>query len=94
MGKGAAVEPGQTVHALLKQGSVVLALQTICRGRGEVGNIVPISAPDGHRTLRARVLAPGKVQVLGSDELEGTASFRAPEMCKDGPCPAREQERP
>ncbi len=94
VGKGAAVEPGQTVHALLKQGSVVLALQTICRGRGEVGNIVPISAPDGHRTLRARVLAPGKVQVLGSDELEGTASFRAPEMCKDGPCPAREQERP
>ncbi len=94
VGKGAAVEPGQAVHALLKEGGVVLTLQTISRGRGDVGNIVPITAPDGHRTLRARVIAPGKVQVLGSDEVEIAAPARAPETCKDGPCPAREQENP
>lgn len=70
VGSVQAVEPGQKVTAFLRQGTVTLALDTTARGRGGIGAIVPITGIDGHRLVRARVVAPGRVVVLGSDALE------------------------
>lgn len=61
----AAVEPGQRIRARVVEGVVTLALETIARGRGEIGDVVVVGGADG-RPLRARVIARGDVLVLGS----------------------------
>jgi flagella basal body P-ring formation protein FlgA len=58
----AAVEPGQAVRATLRSGDVALTIDTVARSRGEVGQMVTIAAADG-RPLRARVTAPGEVEL-------------------------------
>jgi flagella basal body P-ring formation protein FlgA len=68
VGRASAVEPGQLVRAVMKTGTVTIEMVTPCRGRGEVGSIVPVLGASGHRLVRARVIAPGRVQVLGSDD--------------------------
>ncbi len=63
-----AVETGQTVSAIFRQGGVALTLETRARGKGEVGSIIPIAGVDGHSSVQARIVAPGKVVVMGSEE--------------------------
>ncbi len=65
VGRGAAVEPGQTVQAHVSSGQVALTLETVARGRGDVGSIVAVVGPSQGRLLRARVTAPGEVEILG-----------------------------
>lgn len=67
--KPAAVEPGKTVRARFRQGSVELDLETIARSRGQVGDVVSIDGFDGKR-LTARVIDEGRVVVTGSEEIE------------------------
>ncbi|UCF66049.1 MAG: flagellar basal body P-ring formation protein FlgA [Acidobacteriota bacterium] len=64
-----AVETGQQVVAIYQRGGIELTLDTVARGRGEVGAIVPVVGPDGHGIVRARVTGPGVVVIVGSDEL-------------------------
>ena len=63
-----AVENGQTVTAIFRRGGVSLELETEVRGQGEVGSIVRVLGQDGRRLVRARVIAPGRVLVLGSEQ--------------------------
>lgn len=63
-----AVENGQTVTAVYHRGGVSLELETKARGAGEVGSIVRVLGQDGRRLVRARVIAPGRVLVLGSEQ--------------------------
>ena len=41
--------------------------------------IVPVSGFDGHRVVRARVVAPGRVALLGSDPLDNVVAPRGAE---------------
>ena len=79
VGRAAAVEPGQSVRADVQSGGVLLSLSTVARGRGEIGAIVPVSGFDGHRVVRARVVAPGRVALLGSDPLDNVVAPRGAE---------------
>ncbi len=67
-----AVRAGQLVEAHFESGPVRLVFETKAREKGAVGSIVKISGQDGRSLVEARVVAPGKVVVLGSDEVEGT----------------------
>ncbi len=64
----AAVEAGQPVRALFRRGAVTLELDTVARTRGDVGALVRVVGIDGKKTVIGRVVAPGRVVVLGSDE--------------------------
>lgn len=79
--KAAAVEPGQSVLAILVQGSVTLTLRTTARGRGDIGALVPVNGPDGHKLLRGRVVGPGRVVLIGSqavgDDVENSGDGAA-----------------
>lgn len=77
--RASAVEPGQSVRADVQSGGVLLSLSTVARGRGEVGAIIPVTGFDGHRVVRARVVAPGRVALLGSDPLESVVAPRGAE---------------
>ncbi len=72
----AAVEAGQPVRALFRRGAVTLELDTVARTRGDVGALVRVVGIDGKRTVVGRVVAPGRVVVLGSDEAEDTRLAR------------------
>ena len=63
-----AVENGQTVTAVYNRGGVRLELETKARGKGTIGSIVRVLGQDGHRLVRARIIAPGRVLVLGSEQ--------------------------
>ena len=65
-----AVETGQTVVAVFRSGGVLLEMETRARGKGGVGNIIPVASQDGRKTLRARIIGPGRVALLGSEEGE------------------------
>jgi flagella basal body P-ring formation protein FlgA len=67
---GVAVEPGQLVVALLRAGAVQLTLETTARSRGRVGETVQVAGVGGRGLVEARVVAPGRVVVLGSEEIE------------------------
>ncbi len=70
LGPALAVVRGQAVLARLRQGAVDLTLETTARGDGEVGSIVKVIGVDGRRVLDARVTGPGRVVVLGSDDID------------------------
>ncbi len=86
----AAVEAGQPVRALFRRGAVTLELDTVARTRGDVGALVRVIGIDGRKTVVARVVAPGRVVVLGSEEAAGPAVAR-----RDRPAPreAREERK-
>lgn len=77
VGTAAAVEPGQPVSAVFQQGTVTIAMQSKSRSRGDVGAIVSVTGLDGHRLVQARVIGPGRVVILGSQELQENAPLRA-----------------
>ncbi len=70
LARSLAVQSGQLVQALFRRGGVSLTLETRARGEGEVGSIVPVVGVDGRTLVRSRVVAPGEVVVLGSEEDE------------------------
>ncbi|MBP7146474.1 MAG: flagellar basal body P-ring formation protein FlgA [Acidobacteria bacterium] len=57
-----AVEPGQPVQVLVRQGGIELELSSIARGRGNPGDTVTVDGAD-RKPIRARVVAPGRVVV-------------------------------
>ncbi|RMG47387.1 MAG: flagella basal body P-ring formation protein FlgA [Acidobacteria bacterium] len=67
LGGAQAVEAGQSVVAVYRSGGVTLTLETVARAGGGVGAVVPVAGPGGRGVVKARVVAPGRVEVIGSD---------------------------
>ncbi len=84
----AAVEAGQPVRALFRRGAVTLELDTVARTRGDVGALVRVVGIDGRKTVIGRVVAPGRVVVLGSDE---AAELEMARRARPAPREAREE---
>jgi len=84
----AAVEAGQPVRALFRRGAVTLELDTVARTRGDVGALVRVVGIDGRKTVIGRVVAPGRVVVLGSDE---AAELEMARRARPVPREAREE---
>lgn len=74
-----AIEAGEVVKALLREGGVSLVLDTVARTRGDVGMIITVDGIDGRQGLRGRVVAPGRVVVIGSDPVAETTEGSAKE---------------
>lgn len=76
VGPNWAVTAGEPIRATFHRGAVRLAIETTARGNGEIGAIVPVNGASGS-LVRARVVAPGEVVLLGSDDLAAGRSARA-----------------
>lgn len=59
-----AVQRGQTVEAVARVGALEVVARLVAADRGDVGDVVRVVNPESRRTLKARIVAPGAVEVL------------------------------
>ena len=59
-----AVQAGQEVEAIARVGGVEAVARLVAADRGDIGAIVRVVNPEGRRSLKARVVAAGIVEVI------------------------------
>jgi flagella basal body P-ring formation protein FlgA len=60
----AAVRSGETVATVIRVGAVEAEGKGVVSGSGHVGDVVRVTPPGTRRPLKARVVAPGRVEII------------------------------
>ncbi|MEZ5284197.1 MAG: flagellar basal body P-ring formation chaperone FlgA [Vicinamibacterales bacterium] len=58
------VRPGQEVQALVRIGAVVAEARLVAAESGDEGSVIRVVNPESRRSLKARVVGPGVVEVI------------------------------